>query len=158
MTVMAAGAEASDQATVDVPGGWGILKTGWDYLRGGMCGAGPDVYAKRTHYDTYVVGPVDALEAEAEKNRKKTDPETARSRSDYWNGWIGGCEARTLYSPVGIDFVVDDATRKEAFAELEKIKDATVGSTGDYRWWTVPLEGHGVEHELPAEEAWERLP
>ena len=51
--------------------------------------------------------------------------------------------------------VVDDATMDQAFEELQKIKDGTEGSTNDYRWWTVPLGGHSVEHEFPAAEAWE---
>ena len=51
VTVASTGDESSEQVTVDVPGGWGILKTKWDYFRGGMGGAGPSIYADRTHYD-----------------------------------------------------------------------------------------------------------
>ena len=120
-----------------------------------MCGAGPSVYADRTHCDVYVVGPLGALETEAETKRNKTSDATSLSRMDYWNGWIGGCEVRTKYTPVAIELVVDDATRDQAFEELQRIKDGTEGSTHDYRWWTVPLDGHGVEHEFPASEAWD---
>ena len=42
--------------------------------------------------------------------------------------------------------VVDDATIDEALVEFQKIKGTAECSSNEFRWWTVQLEGHGVNH------------